>query len=122
MHAVAAEDIAAAVLGVWQAAAWGAVGGGIAVLANLLAQVVQRGYRWPWRSRKNVASAYLFVAVGSTVLGAAVAAAASAQMSGPWPAFIMGVTAPSVVRGILGSVEVAERKTDGEGDRHANGS
>jgi hypothetical protein len=115
VYAAAGEVTTTVALALWLAALWGGVGGGVAVLANLLAQVVQAGYRWPWRHRKGSRSAYLFVAGGSVVLGAAVAAAASAQMSGPWPAFIMGLTAPSVVRGILGSVEVAERKPEGGG-------
>jgi hypothetical protein len=104
----AASDTAVAPLGLWLAAVWGALGGLVAVLTNLLFQLTHNGYRWPWHRRRKMLPAYLFVAFGSVLLGAIVAAAASAQISGPWPALIMGATAPSVIRGILGRVEVSE--------------
>ena len=44
-------------------------------------------------------------------IGSAVAAAAHAQMTGEWPALIVGASASSVIRGILSRVEVTERKT-----------
>ena len=37
-----------------------------------------------------------------------VAGAAHAEMSGPWPALLMGVGAPSVVKGVLSRIEVSE--------------
>nr|SAP16343.1 hypothetical protein BN4615_P11006 [Nonomuraea gerenzanensis] len=43
-------------------------------------------------------------------------AAAHGQMSGPWPAFIIGVGAEASVRGMLAGVEVSTRKPeDGAG-------
>jgi hypothetical protein len=53
------------------------------------------------------------------VVGATVAAATHGQISAAWPALIMGASAPSVIRGILSRIEVAERKLDtseGSGD------
>jgi hypothetical protein len=106
MHSAADSEMVSAALSVWQAASWGGAGGAAAVLTNLVVRVVQAGYRWPWRDLAYSRSAYAFVGSCSVLLGAVVAAAASAQVSGPWPAFIMGATAPSVIRGILGGAEV----------------
>ncbi|WP_127934785.1 hypothetical protein [Nonomuraea polychroma] len=87
-------------LGVLEAAAWGLAGGVATALVSLVAAIRAASFRWPWR-RKGVTereareelSARLFVLGGSCVLGALVAAAAHGQMSGPWPAFIIGVAA-----------------------------
>ena len=40
------------------------------------------------------------------LLGALVAAAAHSQMSGAWPAFVIGAGAPATIRGLLSGVEV----------------
>jgi len=40
------------------------------------------------------------------ILGALVAAAAHAQMSGGWPAFVIGAGAPATIRGLLSGLEV----------------
>jgi hypothetical protein len=48
----------------------------------------------------------LFVLASGLLLGAVVAAAAHGQMSGPWPAFIFGISAPATIRGVLSGVEV----------------
>jgi hypothetical protein len=45
---------------------------------------------------------WLRVAAG----GALVAAASHAQMSGAWPAFVIGAGAPATIRGLLSGVEV----------------
>lgn len=108
-------------MGVIESGAWGLAGGLAAGLISLMAAVVAAGFRWPWQQvaeestppqRHVVEEVWprLFVMSGGPVVGALVAAAASAQMSGPWPAFIMGVSAPSMVRGMLSRVEVTERK------------
>ncbi|MEV6851935.1 hypothetical protein [Actinoplanes sp. NPDC051411] len=100
-------------LKLWEAVLWGGLGGLIASLVNLVHQIVRSGYRWPWARRKNTKGAYAFVTLVSAIVGAVVAGAASAQMTGLWPAFILGATAPSVVRGMLGSGEVVEKKPGG---------
>lgn len=43
------------------------------------------------------------------VVGAIVSACAHGEMSGEWPALLMGVAAPSVIQNALGVVEVAEK-------------
>lgn len=91
-------------------AAWGMAGGLAAGLMSLMAAISAAGYRWPWRISDEEILPRLFVFAGGVVLGALIAAAAHAQISGAWPAFSMGVGAPSVVRGMLSHVEVAESK------------
>ncbi|MBO3748993.1 hypothetical protein J5X84_23185 [Streptosporangiaceae bacterium NEAU-GS5] len=92
-----------------EAAAWGLSGGFASGLAAMTAAIRHAGYRWPWRRRSGGDfTAWLFVFGGTSFLGAVVAAASHAQMNGPWPAFIMGVGAPLVVRGLLANVEVVE--------------
>jgi hypothetical protein len=91
-------------------AAWGMVGGLAAGLMSLMAAVSAAKYRWPWQHSDEEFLPRLFVFCGSVVLGALIAAAAHGQISGPWPAFSMGVGAPSVVRGMLSHIEVTESK------------
>ncbi|MEU5869785.1 hypothetical protein ABZ815_52095 [Nonomuraea sp. NPDC047529] len=107
-------------LGALEAALWGLAGGGSAALVSLSAAVKAAGYRWPWRRRITTDDearerfwARLFVLGGTCVLGSLVAAAAHGQMSGPWPAFLLGLSAEASVRGILGGVEVSVRKSTG---------
>ncbi|MFI6541425.1 hypothetical protein ACIBHY_53860 [Nonomuraea sp. NPDC050547] len=113
----------AEILGVWQAALWGLAGGGAAALVSLSAAVKAAGYRWPWRRRGGAGQlraeevrerfwARLFVLATSLLLGAGVAAAAHGQMTGPWPAFLLGVGAEASVRGLLAGVEVSVRKPE----------
>jgi hypothetical protein len=90
------------------AAGWGALGGAAAVLIGLMATVKARRWRFPWRDDPDSLWPRVFVYAGSLVLGAAVAAAAHGQMKGPWPAFIIGVGAPGIVRAALSQVEVEE--------------
>ncbi|SPL95746.1 unnamed protein product [[Actinomadura] parvosata subsp. kistnae] len=83
------------------------------------AAVKAAGYRWPWRAGNGTEQearerlwARLFVLGSALLLGALVAAAVHGQMSGPWPAFLLGVGSEASVRGILAGVEVAVRKPE----------
>jgi hypothetical protein len=103
-------------MGWMQAAGWGLAGGLSATVASLMAAVKAAGYRWPWQIKDGGTDppfdpwAWIFVMTGGLLLGALVAAAAHGQMSGGWPAFIMGIGAPATVRGVIGGVEVRERE------------
>ena len=55
----------------------------------------------------------LFVLGGGLLFGALVAAASHAQMSGAWPAFVIGAGAPATIRGLLSGVEVRARPSLG---------
>jgi hypothetical protein len=92
------------------AAAWGAIGGTAAGLVSLAADIIAAGYHWPSHGNKDGIWARLFVVAVGVLVGAAVAAAAHDEMTGAWPAFIMGIGAPAVIRGALSHLEVAERK------------
>lgn len=95
-------------MGVLEAAGWGLAGGLVAGLLGLSASVVAANYRWPWRNVHDGIWPHLFVATAGLLVGGLVAASAHAQMTGAWPALIMGACAPSVIRGILARVEVVE--------------
>jgi hypothetical protein len=97
-------------MGLVEAAAWGVAGGLAAALIALSVEITEAGFRWPWRGNDHGAGPRLFVLAAGLVLGALVAGAAHGQMTGAWPAFIMGASAPSVVRGVLSRVEVTEAK------------
>jgi hypothetical protein len=86
------------------AALWGLTGGLSNVALALMMDIIGAGFTWPWR-RKQVGP-HLFVGGCTMLLGAAVAAAAAGQMSGPWPAFVIGIGAPSTVKGMLAGVQV----------------
>jgi len=98
-----------------QAAAWGLAGGLAVEVGSFIAAVKANDYRWPWRVDGGAVDPgfdlwpRVLVMLGALLLGALVASAAHSQMSGGWPAFIMGVGAPSTVRGALGGVEVREQ-------------
>lgn len=94
------------------AALWGLAGGLAAGLVSLSASIVSAGFKWPWRDNEDGIGPQIFVTVVGLIIGALVAAAAHGQMSGGWPAFIMGISAPSVIRGALSRVEVTERKPE----------
>jgi hypothetical protein len=98
----------------WQAAGWGLAGGLAAGVLALMTAVKSAGFRWPWM--RHEFGPRLFVLVGGLLLGALVAAAAHAQMSGAWPAFVIGAGAPATIRGLLSGVEVSEKS------RHRNGA
>jgi hypothetical protein len=93
-----------------EAAFWGLAGGLAAGLFSLLASIIAAGYRWPGPLRREFGPR-LFVFGFGVLLGALVAVAVHSQLSGPWPAFVLGVGAPSVIRGLLSHIEVQERPT-----------
>jgi len=102
-------------MGIIEAAAWGLAGGLAAGLIALSADVVTAGFKWPWREAEDGIGPRVFVTGVLLIVGALVAAAAHGQMTGGWPAFIMGASAPSVIRGAISRVEVTERKPDEPG-------
>jgi hypothetical protein len=99
-------------MGVVEAAIWGLAGGAAASLVGLSAAVVAAGFRWPWHDNDAGMWPHVFVASVGLLVGALVSAAAHAQMTGAWPALVMGASAPSVIRGVLSRVEVTERKPE----------
>lgn len=106
------------------AAAWGVLGGTLAGLVSISAAIIAAGFRWPSHGNDDGIWPRMFVFAVGIVVGGGVAAAAHSEMTGAWPAFIMGVGAPAVIRGALSHLEVAERKTaevSGTGEGHASG-
>jgi hypothetical protein len=93
------------------AALWGVLGGTLAGLVSLSAAIIAGGFRWPWRDNQDGIWPRIVVFLIGIVVGGGVAAAAHGEMTGAWPAFIMGVGAPTVIRGALSHLEVEERKT-----------
>ena len=107
-----------------QAACWGLAGGLAVEVLALMTAVKAADFQWPWK--RDELWPRLFVLGCGLFLGAVVAAAAHSQMSGGWPAFIMGAGAPATIRGLLSGIEVhprlslpspsSERKTEHEPD------
>jgi hypothetical protein len=95
-----------------EAAAWGIAGGLASGLVTLSADVVGAGYKWPWRDNEYGIGPRLFVLGVGIIIGGIAAAAAHGQMTGGWPAFLMGVGAPAVIRGALARVEITEAKPE----------
>jgi len=95
-----------------EAALWGLAGGAVAALVSLAAEVVANRFRWPWRNNKDGIWPRVFVGIVGLIAGAIVAGAAHKQINNEWPALIMGASAPSVIRGAISRIEVAERKSD----------
>ena len=87
-----------------QAASWGLAGGLAAGILGLMTAVTTAGFQWPWK--RHELGPRLFVLSCGLLLGALVAAAAHSQMSGGWPAFVMGAGAPATIRGLLSGIEV----------------
>jgi hypothetical protein len=100
-------------MGIAEAALWGLAGGGVAGLVELSLAVRAAGFHWPWRGKKDGIWPRMFVFAVGLVVGAGVAAGASSEITGPWPALLMGVGAPAVIQGILSRGEVAEAKPPG---------
>ena len=100
----------------WQAAGWGLAGGLAAGVLALMTAVTSAGFRWPWK--RGEFGPRLFVLGCGLLLGALVATASHAQMSGAWPAFVIGAGAPATIRGLLSGVEVREKPLPG----HKTGS
>lgn len=90
-------------MGAWESGLWGLAGGAAAGLLSLMTAVISNGFRW-WDRRER--GPRLFVFGCSLLLGAGVAAAAGSEMSGAWPAFVIGAGAPATIRGLLGGVQV----------------
>jgi hypothetical protein len=99
-----------------QAAGWGLAGGLAAGLLALMTAVSAAGFKWPWGAKEF--GPRLFVVFGGLVLGALVAAAAHAQISGGWPAFVIGAGAPATIRGLLSGIEVHPRELPPPGPQH----
>jgi len=66
--------------------------------------VISANFQWPWK--RGQLGPRLFVLGCGLLLGALVATASHAQMSGAWPAFVIGAGAPATIRGLLSGVEV----------------
>lgn len=95
-------------VGLVTAGVWGLCGGLAAGLIVLSAAIAKAGFRWPWRDNDDGIWPRLVVFGTGMIVGTLVAAAAHGQMSGPWPAFLMGIAAPSVIKSAISRVEVAE--------------
>jgi hypothetical protein len=93
-------------------------GGLAAGLATVAAAIRAEGYKWPWE--KGYAWPWFTVTTIGITLGGIVAAAAHSQMSGPWPALLMGIGAPAVIHGALSTTEVAVRKRSTSAAREAD--
>jgi hypothetical protein len=91
-------------MSLWQAASWGLAGGLAAGVLALMTAVTSARFRWPWE--RSELGPRLFVLGCGLFLGAVVAAASHSQMSGAWPAFVIGAGAPATIRGLLSGVEV----------------
>jgi hypothetical protein len=97
-------------MGIFAAAGWGLLGGLAAALVGFGADIRASHYQWPWHEDKHGPWPRLCVYSIGIIVGTLVAAAAHAEMTGAWPALLMGVGAPSVVKGALSRIEVAEEK------------
>lgn len=87
-----------------QAATWGVAGGLAAGIVQFMTAVSAASFQWPWTRREL--GARVFVLCCGLLLGALVAAAAHSQMSGAWPAFVIGAGAPTTTRGLLSGIKV----------------
>ena len=96
----------------WQAAGWGLAGGLAAGVLALMTAVTSAGFRWPWK--RDEFGPRLFVLGCGLLLGVLVATASHAQISGAWPAFVIGAGAPATIRGLLSGVEVEAREGGGD--------
>lgn len=91
------------------AGGFGVLGGLAASLVAFSAAIIKAGLRWPGRGNPDGIWPLVTVYAIGIVVGAIVSASAHGEMSGEWPAFLMGVAAPSVIRNAIGLVEVAEK-------------
>jgi hypothetical protein len=90
------------------AGGFGVLGGLAAGLVAFSAAIVKAGLRWPGRGNPDGVWPRVTVYAVGIIVGAIVSACSHAEMSGEWPAFLMGVAAPSVIQNAIGLVEVAE--------------
>jgi len=95
-------------VGIAEAGGWGLAGGIAAGLVALSVSIVKERYKWPWKGNPDGIWPRVVVAAVGVVVGTLAAAAAHSQMTGAWPAFLMGVGAPSVIRGGISRIEVEE--------------
>lgn len=79
----------------------------------MMTAVTSAGFRWPWKPGEF--GPRMFVLGCGLLLGALVATASHAQMSGAWPAFVIGAGAPATIRGLLSGVEVHLELPSGSG-------
>jgi hypothetical protein len=91
-------------MSLWQAAGWALAGGLAAAILGLMTAVTVVGFKWPWK--KGELRPRLFVVGCGLLLGILVACAAHSQMTGGWPAFVLGAAAPAAIRGLLSGVQV----------------
>jgi hypothetical protein len=98
-------------MGIVEAGLWGLAGGGVAGLVALAADVGAE-HKWPWRDNEYGIGPWLFIIAVGIIVGAVVAGAAHSQMTGPWPALLMGISAPAIVRGGLSKFEVSPNKAE----------
>jgi hypothetical protein len=98
-----------------QAAGWGLAGGLAAGLAGLASAVTAVGYRWPW-SRPEYGPRLVLFGLG-LLLGTILATAVHGQISGGLPAFLIGASAPAVIRNLISHIEVEARPTANEKKR-----
>jgi hypothetical protein len=82
----------------------------MASLVGFGADIKAAGFRWPWHGDQHGPWPRVCVYVIGIVVGMVVAGAAHAEMTGAWPALLMGVGAPSVVKGAISRIEVSETK------------
>jgi hypothetical protein len=95
-----------------EASAYGLAGGLAASLVALSAAIMKAGYRWPWRGCPDGIWPRLTVYAVGVIVGGIVSACAHSDMKGGWPAFLMGIAAPSVIQNVVGLVEVSEVKPE----------
>ena len=91
----------------WGAGGFGLLGGLAVGLLATSAAIIKAGYRWPWRRHPDGIWPRLTVYAIGIILGGIVSACVYGTMKTGWPAFLMGIAAPSVVQNALGRVEVS---------------
>jgi hypothetical protein len=116
-------------MGLIAAGSWGLLGGVVAALVGLAADIRTSRFRWPWHEDEYGPWPRLCVYGIGIVVGMVVAAAAHAEMTGAWPALLMGIGAPAVVTGAFSKIEVeiedkppAIPKTEHQEGEHAGSS
>lgn len=108
-------------MALWVAACWGAAGGGAVWLLGLGTDLAKVQFKnWPWpRATIGPRLAFLAIQLG---LGSVVTAANHDQITGSWPAFILGISAPAVVQGIIARIEVEPDKPEVDAGRTEGGA
>jgi hypothetical protein len=92
------------------AAGYGLLGGLAVSLLALSAAITHAGFIWPWKDNPDGVWPRLTVYVSGMAVGAIVCGAAHTTMKDAWPAFLLGIAAPSVIQHALSLVEVAEKQ------------